>query len=201
MNGIGFGALLLGIWLLLWGSVSVANVLSGLLVVALVLVVVPDARFRFRPPTVRLLPTLRFVWRVVGDLVRANLVVTREIVSRGSSINTGVVAVPLPLCSDGLLTLVANVLSLTPGTMPIEVTRTPPRIFVHVLHLRDVEAVRRDVQSLTGLAIRAFGSDEAVAALDARLASLPPAGPITEGPPTEGPPTEGPAPHAGGDPR
>mgnify|MGYP003440902821 CR=1 FL=1 len=37
MSAVGFGALLLGIWLLLWGSVSLANVLSGLAVVALLL--------------------------------------------------------------------------------------------------------------------------------------------------------------------
>lgn len=166
MNGIGFGALLLGIWLLLWGSVTPANVLSGLVVVTLVLVVIPDARFHVRRPTVRPVATVRFLARVLTDLVRANAVLTREIVGRGSSINTGVVAVALPLCSDGLLTLVSSVLSLTPGTMPIEVTRQPPVIYVHVLHLRDVETVRRDVRSLSALAIRAFGSDAAIAVLD-----------------------------------
>jgi multisubunit Na+/H+ antiporter MnhE subunit len=62
---------------------------------------------------------------------------------------------------------VANVLALTPGTMPIEVTRTPPVIYVHVLHLHDVEAVRRDIRTLSALAVRAFGSDSAVDALDA----------------------------------
>ena len=34
MNGLGLGALLLAIWLLLWGELSVANVLSGVAVVA-----------------------------------------------------------------------------------------------------------------------------------------------------------------------
>lgn len=166
MSAVGFGAVLLGIWLLLWGSATPANVVSGVAVVALVLVVLPDARFHARRPTVRPIPTVRFVARVLADLFRANLVVTREILTRRSAIHTGIVAVPLPLCSDGLLTLVANVLSLTPGTMPIEVTREPPVIYVHVLHLRDVEAVRVDVQRLSALAIRAFGSTEAVAVLD-----------------------------------
>jgi len=166
MSGLGFGALLVAIWVLLWGSLTPANVLSGVAVAVLVLAILPDARFRLRRPTVRPLPALRFAALVLVDLFRANLVVTREILSRQSSINTGVVAVPLPLCSDGLLTLIANVLSLTPGTMPIEVTRTPPVIYVHVLHLRDVEAVRHDVQHLSALAVRAFGSAEAVAILD-----------------------------------
>ena len=56
----GFVAFLLGIWLLLWGEVSVANVVSGLLVAALLLLVFP------RTPSstgfvVRPVPTLRFL--------------------------------------------------------------------------------------------------------------------------------------------
>ena len=164
-GGIGLGLLLLGIWLLLWGSISAANVISGIVVVVVVLMIIPDVELRLAGPSVRPIWAARFVGRILIDLVVANAVVTREITSPGSSINTGIVAVPMPYCSDAVLTLVANVLALTPGTMPVEVTRTPPVIYIHVLHLRDVEAVRRDVGHLTDLAIRAFGSAEAVAAL------------------------------------
>ena len=45
----------------------------------------------------------------------------------------------------------------------------PLVLYVHVLHLRDVEEVRRDVQHLTDLTVRAFGSAEAVAAQDEYL--------------------------------
>ncbi len=171
MSGLGLGAVLLGIWLLLWGSTSPADILSGIVVVAVVLWIIPEARFTARRPTVRPVATLRFLAHVVGGLFTANLVVTREILSKGSSINIGVVAVPLPGCSDGLLTLVANVLALTPGTMPVEVTHDPQVIFVHVLHLDEVEDVRRHVQRLSALAVRAFGSPEAIAALDPEVAA------------------------------
>ena len=42
-------------------------------------------------------------------------------------------------------------------------------LYVHVLHLRDVEEVRRDIQHLTDLTVRAFGSPDAVAAQDEYL--------------------------------
>ena len=45
--------------------------------------------------------------------------------------------------------------------MPLELTQDPTVLYVHVLHLRDVEAVRRDILRLTDLAVRAFGSAEA----------------------------------------
>lgn len=167
MSAVGFGAFLLVVWLLLWGSVTMANVASGLVVAAIVLFVLPATRFPIRRPTVRVVPALRFVGRVTWGLFRANAVVAREILSRESSINTGIVAVPLPYCSAGLLTLVANVLSLAPGTMAIEVTQDPASVvYVHVLHLEDVEAVRRQTLDLAALAVRGFGSAEAVAHLE-----------------------------------
>lgn len=166
MTATGLMILLLAIWVLLWGSLTVANVLSGIAVVLLVLVVVPDVKVRLGKPTIRPLAIGRLAVRIITDIFRANWVVTSEILTPQSSVNTAVVKVPLPYCSDGVLTFVANVLSLTPGTMPLEVTRTPPAIYVHILHLHDLEAVRIDVQALGVLAVRAFGTDEAIAGLE-----------------------------------
>lgn len=168
MSAIGLGSLILIVWLLLWDTLQVANVLSGILVALVVLKVVPGPRFEVRSPVIRPIATLRFACRVVIDLVRANLSVAREIVSKESSVNTAVVAVPLPDTSPGLLTVVASVLSLSPGTMPIEVIDEPGTIYIHVLKLLDIEAKRREVQHLTALAVRAFGTAEAVAALSSQ---------------------------------
>ena len=165
MSALGLGSLIMLVWLLLWDTFQVANVASGILVALVVLKVVPGPRFDVRPPVLRPIATVRFLCRVSIDLVRANLAVAREIVSKESSVNTAVVAVPLPDTSPGLLTVVASVLSLSPGTMPIEVIDDPGTIYIHVLQLRDIEAKRREVQHLTALAVRAFGTADAVAAL------------------------------------
>ncbi len=155
------------IWVLAWGTPTPANVLGGLVVAAVLLAVSPDSWLSLRRTRPRLRPVAvaRFLGFVLVEVVRANVILTREVVSRESRITTGVVAVPLPECSDGLLTLVTNVMAVTPGTMPIEVTRHPTVMYVHVLLLGDVEAVRRDVQHLAALAYRAFGSDAAIAAM------------------------------------
>jgi multicomponent Na+:H+ antiporter subunit E len=156
------------IWVLAWGSPTPANILGGLGVAALLLVVSPDGRPHGRI-RVRPLALARFVGFVLLSVVQSNVEITREVLSRESRITTGVVAVPLPDCSDGLLTLITNVMALTPGTMPIEVRQHPTVMYIHVLHLGDVEEARREVQHLARLAYHAFGSDEAVAALDREL--------------------------------
>lgn len=166
MGTVAFAVGLAVIWVLAWGSPSAANILGGLAVAALLIAISPDVspgkvRGRVRPVAIA-----RFAAYVLRDLVRANVSLTREVLARESRITTGVVAVPLPECSDGLLTLVTNVMAVTPGTMPIEVVRHPTVVYVHVLILGDVEEVRREVQHLAALAYRAFGSDEAIASLE-----------------------------------
>jgi multicomponent Na+:H+ antiporter subunit E len=60
---------------------------------------------------------------------------------------------------------VANVITLTPGTVTIEVEDSPPVLYVHVLHLHDLEAVRRDLLRIEEFSVRAFGSPAARAQL------------------------------------
>lgn len=167
MSAVAYGLALTVIWVLAWGSASVANVLSGAAVAVALLVLAPDTWPRPGRPRIRPVAIVAFALKVVVKVIESNVVIAREVLARRSRIRTGVVAVPLPECSDALLTLVTNVLALTPGTIPLEITRDPTVIYVHVLHLRDVEDARAEVQDLAAAAYRAFGSDRAVAELDA----------------------------------
>lgn len=157
---------LTAIWVLAWGTPSVANVLGGLAVAAVLIAAAPDDWPPLRRAPFRPVAIARFAGHLLWEVLRANVALTREVVARESRITTGIVAVPLPECSDGLLTLVTNLLAITPGTMPVEVDRDPTVVYVHALLLGDVEEVRRDIQELAALAYRAFGSDTAIAALD-----------------------------------
>ena len=152
---------LAAIWVLLWGSASAANVVSGLLVGAALVTLVPGLRGPDRPLVIRPVAVARLLGHFLADLVRSNVVLTREIVARRSRIHTAIVGVELPACSDELLTVITNLLALAPETMPVELSLDPPVLYVHVLHLEDVEEVRRDVRRLTDLAIAAFGRPEA----------------------------------------
>ena len=73
-----------------------------------------------------------------------------------------VVAVPVRGASDSLLTLLANAISLTPGTLTLEVDRPQSTLYVHVLDVGTghdaVQRVRDDIRRLERLAILAVGS-------------------------------------------
>jgi len=151
------------VWLLLWGHITPANVLSGVLV-AVVVVAIAGAR-RSGQITLRPFATLRFAAHFGVQLVVATAVVAWDVATPRSRIRTGIVAVPLRGCSDAVATLIADAISLTPGTLTVDVDPEPLTLYVHVLHLRDVERVRRDVRRIEVLAVRAFGNDAALAGL------------------------------------
>lgn len=162
---------LTAVWVLLWNDLSVANVASGV-VVSLGVVTLAGlprvTRGRDDVARIRILTTIWFGAYVLFKLVESNLVLAWEIVTPRNRIRTGVVAVPLRTESSTAMMVVANVITLTPGTLTIEVQGTPPVLYVNVLHLNDIEEVRRDLLRIEELSVRAFGSRTARAQLAER---------------------------------
>jgi multicomponent Na+:H+ antiporter subunit E len=165
-SDLGFAAVLTVAWVLFWGDLSVANVLTGLAASLLLLVVFPlerdieHVRHRFRPlATVRL--ALTFAW----ELAASNLTVARDVLGGPRREHPGIVACPLRVSIPGLTTFLTNLFALSPGTMPIDVTEEPPVIYLHVLRLQDPERVRARMSRFEELAVRALGDADALAAV------------------------------------
>ena len=155
-------------WLALWRDISVANVASGVVLAAGVLVLfpLPPAGHRLRPRPAAL---VRFLAASTWSVVKANLVVAWEVVTPRNRINEGVVAVPLQTADPIVITIVSHAIILAPGTMVIDIELEPSTVlFVHVLHLRSADGVRREVQQLERLASAALDPVQRPATLEAR---------------------------------
>ena len=148
------------VWTALWGTLSVANTVWGAVLGGLSLWLLPVQHKEHRVP-VRPVLMARFGVLFLWSLVKASAVVAWEVVRPANRINEGIVAVPLQTSSPGLITLIANAVTLTPGTLTLEVRHDPPTIYVHVLHLREVEDVRADIRHLEAVALAAFAHDAA----------------------------------------
>lgn len=167
---------LIVLWVLLWDDISAANMLSGLIGGALVLVLAklprinldadPDHVARVNVPM-----TIWFGLFFLYKLVESNLLLAWEIVTPKNSINTGMIAVSLRTESKVAMLVVSSVITLTPGTLTIEVLGKPPVLYVNVLHLHDIERVRRDLLKIEELSVRAFGSRSDRARLAERSAA------------------------------
>lgn len=149
---------LLAAWVALWRDVSLANIVSGLIVSFGVVWLFPpqdnEGGLKIRP-----LALLRFVGATAVSIIRANFFVAWEVVTPANQINEGVVAVELESNHPVVITLVSHAIILAPGTMVVDIERgddeQPTKLFVHVLHLRTVEEVRKEVLDLEALALAA----------------------------------------------
>jgi len=159
------------LWVLLWNDLSVANVVSGVVLAVVVLAssrlasavcVGPDNGDR---PRISPLHLAYFVGYVVVQLVRSNLFLAWEIMTRKNTIHAGIIAVPMQTSSELTMLVMANVITLTPGTVTIEAKGSPAVLYVNVLHLNDVERVRVDLRRLESICVQAFGSRSARAQL------------------------------------
>lgn len=159
------------LWVLLWGQVTFANVLGGVAVAAGVVLFARLDSASLRPTHFRPWWALRYVATLGWQLFVSNIRLAYEILTPGDGTHTGIIAVPIRGGSDAVVNLVANSITLTPGTMTIDVKRhdvdngvpvdeleAGATLYVHGMYTKDVEAVRHDVLRLEALALHAFGS-------------------------------------------
>jgi multicomponent Na+:H+ antiporter subunit E len=156
------------VWVGLWGSVTAANVLGGL-ALSLVLVLVLRPAPAGAPAVVSPAALLRFGLRFCADLVVSSVQVVRLALSPQVRLRQGIVSVRVPGASDTLLTVLADAISLTPGTLTVDVEPRSGTLHVHVLDVGagpdGVRDVREGLRDQARAAVRAIGSAEARAQL------------------------------------
>ncbi|MFM1891429.1 MAG: hypothetical protein RLZ44_506, partial [Pseudomonadota bacterium] len=126
-------AILVVIWLLLVNQLSIGHLLLG----ALLGWAVPLYTARFWPDQVRVrrpLLLLRFIAVVLYDIVVANVAVARLILGRQERLQPAFLVLPLRLRSDVAISLLANTISLTPGTVSTYLSADRRCLIVHTLH-------------------------------------------------------------------
>ncbi|MCX2934188.1 Na+/H+ antiporter subunit E [Mycobacterium sp. CVI_P3] len=149
------------VWLLLWGSVSVANVISGLVVALGITLLLPLPSV---PVQGRLHP-LSLAWlalHVAWWLTQSSLQLAWLAIRPGRSPLSAVLRGHLALKSDLVLALAVNIMNLTPGTIVLEIDQARRLVYVHVLDVgsqRSVERFYRQMAQLERLLIAAFERD------------------------------------------
>jgi multicomponent Na+:H+ antiporter subunit E len=155
------------VWMLLWGTWSWANLISGAVLALAVTVLLP------LPPVVggtHLHPVglVAFVGYFCVDLVRSAALVAWQTLRPGGIGRSAIIRVQMRTDSDLLLTIVAESLTLVPGSVVIDMDRERRTLSLHILHVRDladVERRRASVLAEEERVVRAFGSPDEIAAL------------------------------------
>lgn len=121
------------IWLLLVNSITLGHVVLGILLGW----AIPLFTLRFWPDKVTIFKPfqlVKFTVLVIYDILIANLIVARLILSNPRKLKPTFIIVPLALKSDIAISLLTNVISLTPGTVSSLLSEDCSQLIVHVLN-------------------------------------------------------------------
>lgn len=131
-------------WIALTGSLSFMNVVFGLALATVAQELVrPD-----RPgPIVRLRPlkTARLVAFFLKQLILSAWRVARIVTRPKLDIAPGILAFPLTVERDVEIALLANMITLTPGTLSVDVSPDRRTLFVHAIDCSDPDGARREI--------------------------------------------------------
>lgn len=135
-------------WGALTGSFEPLNLLFGFILGFLVLGL---SERSLSPGGGRYLRKSLLAFQLIGiafiDILKANLRVARTVLSPRPSLRPAVVSFPLDLRTEGAITLLSNLISLTPGTLSLDVSSDRTTLFIHVLWLDEAERFRQELKN------------------------------------------------------
>jgi len=134
------------VWIFLVNEPGLGNILLG----AFLGVVIPRLTAGFWPEHPRLRrPFLLggYVLRALGDIVVANVQVARLVLGPVGALRPAFIEIPLELNDDFAITLLANTVSLTPGTVSAEVSADRRTLLVHALDTEDPDALAAQIKT------------------------------------------------------
>ena len=137
---------LAAVWALASGEFSLTNLVIGFVLgyaaLRLGRNVLHSSSYAARVPRL-----IEFVLFFLWELLLANLRVAYDVLTPTHHMRPGIIAFPLDASTDGEITLLANLISLTPGTLSLDVSADRKTLFIHSMYLRDAESEKRRIKT------------------------------------------------------
>lgn len=141
-------ALLLGLgWCAATDTFSLLNLVFGATLGGVTLYFVRD-KMNGTSFWIRFLRVIALIWLFIKELmlsaVRVAILVLRPNIE--SELAPEIIEFPLTLETDAQITLLANLITLTPGTLSIDVSEDKKILYVHALRVTDREALIAEIR-------------------------------------------------------
>lgn len=133
------------IWLLLNNSFEAVDIAIGFLIGLLIPLLTAsfwEEKVCIRKP----LTLIKLVFVVLYDILASNIIVAYLVLSPNSKLKPSFLIVDLDIQSPLGISLLANTISLAPGTLACDVTQDRKQLILHTLHVDDVEQAIADIK-------------------------------------------------------
>lgn len=150
------------VWVLLWGRVTIPNILTGVVVAVAIMVLLPVPPVPVRG-RVHLVPLLKLLGLFCWYLVTSSAQLMWLAVKPGPPPKMGVLRVQLSIKSDLVLVLASAITTLLPGSVVLEIDQVRRILYCHVIDVGSAQAVERfhhQAAQVERLLIAAFERDD-----------------------------------------
>lgn len=146
MNNLLLNILLAITWMFLTGNLEFMNFVEGFVIGFIILWISKYAsessKYISRVPKV-----ISLILYFFYELIVANLKVAYDIITPKHRMNPSIIALPLSVDKDFEITILANMITLTPGTLSIDVSTDKKILYVHSMYVSDPEKFRNEIKN------------------------------------------------------
>lgn len=89
---------------------------------------------------------LVFALLYIADLVKANILIAREILSPNPKLKPGIIRVELDVKSDQQILALTNLISMTPGSLTMDISQDRKHLFIHEMYLENIEESKQMIK-------------------------------------------------------
>lgn len=126
------------VWTFISGSFTAEKFIIGWLIGAILLYLMRrflSERFYFA----RIWAMIKLILLFLKELVLSNISVMKLVIQPKLSVSPSIFAYPTELKSDWEITLLSILITLTPGTLVLDVSEDQKTLFIHALHADEVD--------------------------------------------------------------
>ncbi len=134
------------VWVLLTGSYELVNFTFGFLLSFGIMWLISRSNGDDRYFTLTF-KIIGFVFFFLYELIKANIEVAWDVITPKFHMKPGIVRVPLDAETDTEITLLANLISLTPGSLSLDVSADKKVLYVHAMYISDKEEFIRSIKN------------------------------------------------------
>lgn len=87
-----------------------------------------------------------FLCFYIKEIILSNLKIAYDIITPTHHMKPGVIGMPLSTKTDLQTFLVANLISMTPGTLSLDVSSDQKTLYIHSMYIKDVEKLKTDLK-------------------------------------------------------
>ncbi len=125
-------------WSAISGEMNIRNLLIGFIIGFIVLASVAKA-LEIESHFGKTRKLIALVFMMVRELVKSSLQIAFDIITPTHYMRPGIIKIKLDARTPAEITLFSNMLTLTPGTLSLDVSDDGEYLFVHVMYIKDTD--------------------------------------------------------------